>query len=471
MSFQVIRQAKHLLLSGLIASLGLWTVPAQAQVSDAKVNALLEALRQAAPPNRPNDGMYSQWQVLPGIIPSWTKQCVGRELTPAQFESDASAARNTVACIVRRELDKQFRATNNNETASVRNVACWWMTGNAGGCGSGATATYAQRVVGFYQQSGRGTTPPAQRPSSTRRSSANTQTQTATPSSSSIALLSDNQVAAMVEALRLAAPRTSTPNDGLYSAWQIKPEIIPTWSKQCIGQELTPQQFESDPTAARTIVSCIMQRELNSQFSAANRNETAAVRRTACWWMSGKPTGCDSGAIAAYVEKVVGFYQQQARGSIASEQRSTIAAPSSLSPASSSSNIQVSDTQVAAMVEALRVAVAGKVKPNDGLYSAWQVTPGIIPSWTKQCVGRELTPAQFDADATAARNTVACIMRRELNRQFRAIGNDESLVVQRVAAWWLTGDANLYNSERAADYSQRILGLYQQQSSNFSSQP
>lgn len=154
MSFQVIRQVKHLLLSGVIASVGLWIVPVQAQVSDGKVNAVVEALRQAAPPNRPNDGMYSQWQVLPGIIPSWTKQCVGRELTPTQFESDATAARNTVACIVGRELKKQLSATNNNETVAVRNVACWWMTGGSS-CSSRATATYVQRVVGFYQQQGR----------------------------------------------------------------------------------------------------------------------------------------------------------------------------------------------------------------------------------------------------------------------------------------------------------------------------
>ncbi|HAX77254.1 MAG TPA: hypothetical protein DCY88_15825, partial [Cyanobacteria bacterium UBA11372] len=86
MKIELIRQTKHLLLGGIIVTLGLWT-PAQAQVADTQINAMVDALRQAAPPNKPNDGMFSQWQVLPGIIPSWTKQCVGRELTPAQFES------------------------------------------------------------------------------------------------------------------------------------------------------------------------------------------------------------------------------------------------------------------------------------------------------------------------------------------------------------------------------------------------
>lgn len=164
MKIELIRQTKHLLLSSVIVSLGLWNLPAQAQVADTQINAMLDALRQAAPPNKPNDGMYSQWQVLPGIIPNWTKQCVGRELTPAQFESDAASARNTVACIVRREFGKQYRLTNNNETTSVRNVACWWMTGNTTGCGSGATASYVQRVVGFYLQARASNTPAKPKP-------------------------------------------------------------------------------------------------------------------------------------------------------------------------------------------------------------------------------------------------------------------------------------------------------------------
>ena len=175
MSLESIKKGKHLLLSGILASAWLWAMPAEAQrsqqgqqaqqVSDAQVNAMVEALRKGAPPNKSNDGMYSQWQVLPAIIPSWTKQCVGREMTPDQFESDATAARNTVACIVRREFNTQYRATGKNETASVRNVACWWMTGNTGACTSGYQATYADKVVGFYQQQARSNnTSPASQP-------------------------------------------------------------------------------------------------------------------------------------------------------------------------------------------------------------------------------------------------------------------------------------------------------------------
>ncbi|ACK71392.1 conserved hypothetical protein [Gloeothece citriformis PCC 7424] len=142
---------KSLFLGATLATIGLSALPSNAQVKDAQVNALVSALKQAAPPNRANDGMYSSWQVLPGIIPSWTKQCLGKEMTPQQFESDENAARQVVSCIVQRELKTQYKTTT-NENQAVRNVACWWMTGKPQGCDSGATGTYVGRVVGFYQQ-------------------------------------------------------------------------------------------------------------------------------------------------------------------------------------------------------------------------------------------------------------------------------------------------------------------------------
>ncbi|HEY9608477.1 hypothetical protein [Allocoleopsis sp.] len=122
---------------------------------------------------------------------------------------------------------------------------------------------------------------------------------------------SGNQITAMVDALRMAAPKTDTARDGLYSAWKVKPGIIASWSKQCVGRELTATQFGDSPETAREVVSCIMRRELNKQFSATNNNETASVRQVACWWLTGKYTGCNSGSQAAYVERVVGFYQKQ----------------------------------------------------------------------------------------------------------------------------------------------------------------
>ena len=123
--------------------------------------------------------------------------------------------------------------------------------------------------------------------------------------------LSDTQVAAMVEALRLAAPKTDSNDDGLYSKWQVKGETFRSWSKSCLKKEVPPTQFASNPELARQVISCIMERELKGQLETTNNNETEAVGRTACWWMTGKYTGCNSGFTADYVKKVLSYYQEQ----------------------------------------------------------------------------------------------------------------------------------------------------------------
>jgi len=147
----------RLLISTVLVSFsfGMSSLVAQAQqsVSDTQVAAMVEALRRAAPQTgKVDDGLYSDWQVQPGTVKAWTKFCLKKELAPTQFENSPATARQVVSCITRRELDKQLRATKNNETAAVNGVACWWMTGNYTGCNNGFTAAYVQKVVGFYQQ-------------------------------------------------------------------------------------------------------------------------------------------------------------------------------------------------------------------------------------------------------------------------------------------------------------------------------
>ncbi|QFS47597.1 hypothetical protein [Nostoc sphaeroides] len=153
----MIKKPIGLLLNGVIVSFGLLPLLAQAQqpvpVSATQVAAMVEALRQAAPQTKKlNDGYYSEWQVKPGTLKGWTRTCLKRELTPTQFENSPAIARQVVSCITRRELTNQLRATNNNEIASVRGAACWWMTGSYTGCNKGFTAEYVQKVVRFYQQ-------------------------------------------------------------------------------------------------------------------------------------------------------------------------------------------------------------------------------------------------------------------------------------------------------------------------------
>ncbi|TAG97985.1 MAG: hypothetical protein EAZ09_07870 [Oscillatoriales cyanobacterium] len=110
----------NLLFGSLIISLGLPALPAAAaSVTDAQVSALVEALRQAAPP---------------------------------QFEADATKAKSIVTCIVGDLLRDEYKASGNNETAAIRRAACWWMTGESAACKTGATATFADKVVSVYQQ-------------------------------------------------------------------------------------------------------------------------------------------------------------------------------------------------------------------------------------------------------------------------------------------------------------------------------
>lgn len=125
------------------------------------------------------------------------------------------------------------------------------------------------------------------------------------------AQVSDNQVQALVEALRQAAPQTGTANDGLFSDWQIKPDNITRWSKLCTGETLTPAQFEANTDKARNILGCVMEDVLKEQYPASNNNELLAVRRAAAWWMTGDPEQYDSGSTAEYTQKVLDFYQQQ----------------------------------------------------------------------------------------------------------------------------------------------------------------
>jgi hypothetical protein len=137
---------------GLSLSAGI-SLPAWAQFSDAQVGAFVEALRQAAPQTgRPNDGLYSEWQVQAQNIPRWSKSCLGRELTSAQFEASPAMARQVITCIMRGVLQDEYRASGSNPVLAVRRAASWWMTGDPKRYENGDTAAYTQKVLNFYQQ-------------------------------------------------------------------------------------------------------------------------------------------------------------------------------------------------------------------------------------------------------------------------------------------------------------------------------
>ena len=121
------------------------------------------------------------------------------------------------------------------------------------------------------------------------------------------AQVSNDQVVAIVEALRLAAPKEPT-DEQLYSAWKIKPSLIPQWSRLCIGEELTIEEFVADSVKARTILICVMDDVLTTEYPASGNDESIAVRRAAAWWVAGNGDLYDTGNIAFYTKKVLGLY-------------------------------------------------------------------------------------------------------------------------------------------------------------------
>ncbi len=484
MSSKLVRQAKRLVLGTVMVSVGLWTMPVQAQVSDAQVGALVQALRDAAQQRAPgNNGLVSEWQILPVNIPRWSKQCIGRELTPTQFEADSTRARSILVCVMRDVLRDQYKASGNNEAIAVRRTASWWLTGNPNQYNSGSTASYSQNVLSFYQKqrpNSQAQQPaPSPKPAASGRATQPAPQPSAKPtaSASSSAQISNAQVGRLVEALRLAAQQRAPGNNGLVSEWQILPVNIPRWSKQCTGRELTPTQFEGSPVTARSILVCVMRDVMRDQYAASGSNEAIAVRRTASWWLTGDPNQYNSGATATFSNNVLGFYQQQSSSSQAQQpapspaasgqaaQPTTTQSPATPQPspqptASASSSAQVSNAQVGRLVEAL-VQAAPQDKADDDLYGAWQVKAENIPRWSNQCIGRELTPTQFQDSPTTARSILVCVMGNVMRDQYQASNNNESLAVQRAASWWLTGDPNQYNSGAIAGYAQKVLSLYQ----------
>ncbi|MBW4440939.1 MAG: hypothetical protein KME10_06845 [Plectolyngbya sp. WJT66-NPBG17] len=134
-----------------IGVLGLIALPASAQLTDTQVDRVVEALRQASKPEKPNTGLYSDWQVKPENITRWSKECGGREISPTEFQANAGTARSIVTCVVRDVLKQEAKAIGNNETIAVQRVAAWWMTGDSAKYNAREIAPYVQKALKAYQ--------------------------------------------------------------------------------------------------------------------------------------------------------------------------------------------------------------------------------------------------------------------------------------------------------------------------------
>ncbi len=122
---------------------------AHAQISDAKVEALVEALRLSAPNAGPDVGLYSDWKVKPDNIARWSKRYLDQEVTPEQFAADQALARQVLICVMGKVLRDQLTLSNNNEIVAVQRAAAWWMTGDPDQYRNSA-GSYTLRVLEAY---------------------------------------------------------------------------------------------------------------------------------------------------------------------------------------------------------------------------------------------------------------------------------------------------------------------------------
>jgi hypothetical protein len=344
-------------LLSTITSHNLWigllviSINVQAAISDEQIAAFVEALRLAAPKS---GNLYSDWQIKAANISNWSQRCLGRSLTTSEFEADLEIARAILECKMGYVLREQYELSEYNEAVAVQRTAAWWMTGVAEQYQSGNIANYTQKVLTLYYQELKNispaatesltTTVPPTLPNSQNRETTpppvSVDTQSPNPSalpdtesptlpvfpdaqSPTLPLLppisntppvspgvTEKQITDLVEAIRLATPKNRNLDDNLYSEWQIKPSAIRSWSRECLQQELTPDDFAADPQMSRTILTCKIGQILKQEYTASHKDIFIAVRRTAAWWISGDPQQYKTGVIGDYTLKVLEFYLQ-----------------------------------------------------------------------------------------------------------------------------------------------------------------
>lgn len=135
---------------GCLALLWATSAVGQSPLSAIKIEALVEALRLAAPTGRADAGLYSDWQIKPDTISRWTARCLDRQLTPEQFAADAVLARQTVVCVIGPVLREQLAASNGNEVVAVQRTAAWWLNGDPEQYRRGDASAYTLKVLEAY---------------------------------------------------------------------------------------------------------------------------------------------------------------------------------------------------------------------------------------------------------------------------------------------------------------------------------
>lgn len=109
---------------------------------------------------------------------------------------------------------------------------------------------------------------------------------------------------------------------------------------------------------------------------------------------------------------------------------------------------------------ALRRAIIGKesgtnfkaVNPHSGALGYGQVMPANVESWTKEALGRTLTPEQFLNDSLAQVEVINFKLNQYLQKELKE-GYDLDTAVRRVASTWYSGQPGNYNKTKARFYN------------------
>ena len=130
-------------------------------------------------------------------------------------------------------------------------------------------------------------------------------------------------------------------------------------------------------------------------------------------------------------------------------------------------------------LDALRRAIIGQesggdsriLNPDSGAIGYGQVMPANVPSWTREALGRSLTPSQFREDPKAQLATINFQMGKMLKTALANSGGNMEIAIRKTASEWYSGQQSLYDNPRPQtfgagsypsirDYTLSIVGKY-----------
>ncbi|TAE97419.1 MAG: lytic transglycosylase domain-containing protein [Oscillatoriales cyanobacterium] len=111
------------------------------------------------------------------------------------------------------------------------------------------------------------------------------------------------------------------PNSGALGIAQVMPANIPSWSREALGYQITPNQFLNSPDLQLKIIDYKLNQYYQQAIAASGGNLDIAVRRVASAWYSGNPNkynsttpeytnGVQYPSIANYTLSVLAKFQQ-----------------------------------------------------------------------------------------------------------------------------------------------------------------